>query len=744
VTLGSVPNSIGNAYNVGGAGLVSVVSNGQVTVGGSGAGGNWLTITNATMLAGGSPTIGSGSSNNVANVLANGTLVLVPGGATKLIVGDALATGNVLTVNGGVVSGSTVSVLIGNANGSSGNSLIVTNGGQLFSGNITVGNAGGAYSNSFIINGGVASNGALIVGGGGSFNSMTITNATLLSSTGTIGGSTGSASNTVTVLAGGTWNLLGNGLEIGKSSTGNTLVVNGGLVTNVNGQVAIGDSSTTGIGNSITISNGGQFYGGQIVLGANNSGDSNNSYNVGGFGAASFASNGLISLSSGGFSTLTVTNATLQSNGGNIGLGSVGNVVNVRAGGTWNLLGGNLFLNDLGTGNSGNVVVVNAGIVTNVGTVGLGLYQGNAGLTISNGGQLYAGNVTVGWGGANGGSTNFYNVGGFGTVSTVSNGAITVGAAGSSANTMTVTNATLVNSGNVTIGSGATNNVVTVASNATWNVLGNNLTVGTGQATGNVLTLNAGSIVTNVGTLNVAGNATGSGTLTLNAGAQLFVQTLLVTNNIAGGATNSFFNFNGGTLTTSNASGQVAFNFVAQTNGNFAINGNWNMLGGSASIAQSAAGSGGGATIGNGVNVLATGTGTAWTVAGALSFANNNSTVIVSNGAFAAILSTIQFSGATNSFIVTGPGSVVTNGLGFNLFQNGIANNLTIANGGKFVDNLYYVGNSASANSNTVLVTGTGSVWSNLTGGAQTACLIVGQQPDRQQWRLRVRRSAIG
>jgi len=103
----------------------------------------------------------------------------------------------------------------------------------------------------------------------------------------------------------------------------------------------------------------------------------------------------------------------------------------------------------------------------------------------------------------------------------------------------------------------------------------------------NLVSVAGGSLfVTNTTTLGgqlIVGQ-NGAGTLALSSGS-IFVNQLLVTNNTAT-ATNSFFNFNGGTLTTSNALGQIASKILLYKDNGLTINSGstWNMLGGSNQI----------------------------------------------------------------------------------------------------------------------------------------------------------------
>ena len=111
------------------------------------------------------------------------------------------------------------------------------------------------------------------------------------------------------------------------------------------------------------------------------SASSNNSYNVGGLGARSTVSNGLVSIGAGtigggSFNSLTVTNASLVSgkdsfgDGLTIGYYSTNNAVTVLAGSTWNLSGGAIALGFLG--GVSNALTINNGIVTNASVVVVG------------------------------------------------------------------------------------------------------------------------------------------------------------------------------------------------------------------------------------------------------------------------------------------------------------------------------------------------------------------------------------
>ncbi|MCG3146641.1 MAG: hypothetical protein PCFJNLEI_00075 [Verrucomicrobiae bacterium] len=186
--------------------------------------------------------------------------------------------------------------------------------------------------------------------------------------------------------------------------------------------------------------------------------------------------------------------------------------------------------------------------------------------------------------------------------------------------------------------------------------------------------------------------ATGLGTLTLNAGSTLAVDQLLVTNNVAGGVTNSHFNFNAGTLITSNAPTALAAQILVASNRSFTVGGQWVMLGGSNLVATTA----------SSLSSFAIGAG---------------GSIVVSNGAKLFNSTTGNASvGANGRILVDGPGSVFTNASNLNLTGNGAR--LDVLNSGQLVAKAVMLGSTA-ANTVTALVSGAGSVWSNYFANTQ-------------------------
>lgn len=156
----------------------------------------------------------------------------------------------------------------------------------------------------------------------------------------------------------------------------------------------------------------------------------------------------------------------------------------------------------------------------------------------------------------------------------------------------------------------------------------------------------------------------------------------------------------------------------------------------------------GGATVGNsfvatGDSVLVTGTGSVWS--------NNNrvfigasgsgNSLVISNGGYVLALIDGAFVGEnsgsnSNRVLVTDSGSVWDIRQNFMLGQNGDNSSLVISNGGMVaVGESSFIGSAASSSNNNVLVTGSGSVWSNAlsldvgaSGGANSVVISNGGQ----------------
>lgn len=344
-----------------------------------------LVITNATVIGNSSLRIGQPTSNNTATIAANGTLDL----NNALVVGDG-GCGNVLTVNGGTVtnlSGSAPAALdIGAATGANSNRVVLNSGSKVY------------------LSGGFVRLGAA----GGSYNSLVMSNATLSGVTNNyhrIGSGAGSTGNTVYMMANSLWNCGwgGSRLYVGNAGINNEMVVDASIVTNIGDKVIVGGadfSGTTTTGNRLILSNGASLYEGNqgiwlsYVLGC-----TNNMLQVGGLGAPSFCSDLGFGVQvgrsgvGGGFNTLIVTNATLQTVGNSVVGGNASNTAYVKAGGYWNLQGSAVTVGDAAASVnntlsvSGGGVLEAASLITSVGS--------GAGNVITNDGGVYQFNTAT-------------------------------------------------------------------------------------------------------------------------------------------------------------------------------------------------------------------------------------------------------------------------------------------------------------------------------------------------------------
>jgi T5SS/PEP-CTERM-associated repeat protein len=90
----------------------------------------------------------------------------------------------------------------------------------------------------------------------------------------------------------------------------------------------------------------------------------------------------------------------------------------------------------------------------------------------------------------------------------------------------------------------------------------------------------------------------------------------------------------------------------------------------------------------------------------------NASALLVSSGS--GIIGNSAIS-SNNTALVTGSGSIWSNSLTLTVGNTGSFNSLTIANGGHVFDHAGYIGYDPTASNNWVQVSGTGSVWSNVS-----------------------------
>jgi len=599
---------------------------------------------------------------------------------------------------------------------------------------LMIGNGAVATNNAFTVgsNGVLQVNGMVTVGtNSAAYNSMTVSNASIWSGGLTVGGSANS--NTLTLLSNAVWNLLGSSAAIGtKGTVGNQMVVNGGIVTNVSGTVSIGIaySPAASYGNSLTISNGAKWYGGSVAVGVwtTSNGDvaTNNSYNVGGFGAISIVSNSAInvgyvngtpsSLSIASYNRMTVTNATLLVGGAlNIGIGggnggqANNNSVWVLNGGTVNVLGGNA----INVGNSANQAPrFNSLVITNGGYVSGGLLSiagsgPSNSVQVLSGGQLVTVGASIGGGnfaqltgGGSGDPSSTWNVGSGNFLVSGSPSTLTIDGAGVASGAV-VTNVAQMQVG-YSSGGSAGNSVVLTNGARLFST--NTISVGfhngdsTGTSSNNTLTIigGAASSVLNAGGVGLQVGASG----TLNNG-----NTPTIINN-------QVLICTGGILTNV---GQVFVGYAAPpTYGNTAFNVSNNQItvtsgGRLSSIGNSYIGystGGGGSSTPNvsSNSVTITGANSLWNLGGAALYVGNSaraSATVASNSL------TVSSGGILTNAGLISVGSVSA---GIAKFNTLTVNNASVSSVGLVIGNV--------SSNNTVTVSGN-STW-NLGGGSIT------------------------
>ena len=282
----------------------------------------------------------------------------------------------------------------------------------------------------------------------------------------------------------------------------------------------------------------------------------------------------------------------------------------------------------------------------------------------------------------------------FGANNVVSTNVLTTLAAPQSAYALKLNGVNLNLNGNaLTIGDGTTAGLILNNASITNGGAAASLTFGTAEAL--VYSANTGTIGVEIsgssgltflggGTLVISNQNLWASPITINGGTVVLSPTadLTFTNNIAGP----------GSLTKAGSRTLILTNGYA-LGGNISINAGTLNLGGGTSV----------------VNTL--------------NFNNGNDTFVISNGAVVYPVNTMTIGGTgTNTLIVTGSGSALTNGN--SLALDGTGNQLVIGNSGVVAVAWVSIGGAKSNNS--VLVTGSGSVFSNFNYGSGNGLIIIG------------------
>ncbi len=647
--------------------------------------GNRLTINNGGRLLTGDTSIGgeSGATNNTVVVTGSGSLWCLTNGSGYLNIGEN-GSGNSLTISAGGQVMSTNSSIVSQI-GSSNNSVVVTGSGSAWynNSNLYVGNSGSGNSLTIANSGYVSSVKGAYIG----YNDVANNNSVLVTGT-----------NSTWELGKGTW-VSGSYFQVGGSGSSNNLTIaDGGKVKVETIDMVIGDAAGSR-GNSVIVTGtNSSWQGATSTIYVGNSGSSNrlnisNGGQVSDFytfiGFLASASNNSV-LVSGAGSTLTVSRQVI------VGSHGSGNSLMIENGATVTSWGGTI-ADQRGCNNS--VLVTGTGSVWNLNRLADGdLYAGSWGpsnsLTIAAGGQVL--NNRYGY-------IGYYDA-------QASNNLVLVTGSGSLWSSLS----------NIYVGYNGPQAQLIISSNGTvtapWMVVGNGST-----STGNSINIYGGNLyVTNgaaTATLEIARGA-------LNfSGGVIVVDQIIATNNNASAA-NSYFRFNYGTLTTRGGSRIVAPNgsnfFVGATTNQTAT---WNILGGTNTVTVSASY----ATILGGVAgltsiVSVTGAGTVWSNSGDLrvgAVSSGNQLIITNGGTVMSSMGFIGYGLGANSNSVLINNAVWRNTNGLGVGYGGSYNSLIVTNGGQVINSTTGgVGVLPGANYNTALISGSGSVWSNGGGFA--------------------------
>ncbi|MCX6898519.1 MAG: PEP-CTERM sorting domain-containing protein [Verrucomicrobia bacterium] len=685
--VGILSSAAFNSALISGSG--SAWSNGSGLVVGYFGSGNQLTINNGGQMASGDSSIGgdAGATNNTALVTGSGSRWMVTVESGSLNVGEAGSFNSLTIANSGQVA--SVSGQIGSQAGASNNSVLVTGAGSVWS-----------------------SSDRVTVGQGGAFNQLIITNGgTVLSSNGFIGFTSSASNNSALVSGAGSLWSNANNFSVGDAGPGARLTVsNNGTVT---APYMVAGSSTTSTGNYITVS-GGNLYAtntaatGTLEIRRGTLTLNSGTVTVNQLVATNFAS-----------SSINFNGGTLNSGGGSINNGSLFRVGNGLSGATLHLVGGNhsfangLFINT-------NAMLTGAGAITGAITVSgtiapgdsTGIITGSGDLTLLSGALLQmhlAG--TNAWLFDQINLAGALNFGGTLTVSLLDGFVPQVGdrfdlfdfsgttGAFSQTNLPDLSGSLfwdtslLYTSGEIFADSSSSAPVTNVINAVLVNYPGIYM-VGTNGAGNGLIITNAGVLVSSAG---VVGNSrissnnyawvTGAGSLWTNSG------------DLTVGATGSY-------------------NRLTIINTGIVMN-SMGFIGYDASASNNSA--------------LVSGNGSIWsnTNGFGVGYSGSFNSLVITNGGVVINATTggvgILPGANFNRVLISGSGSVWSNGSGFAMGLFGMGNQLTVNDGGRLVTSDASFGENAGANSNVVVVTDPNSIWRN-SGDMTIGFATVGNQ----------------
>jgi len=616
--------------------------------------------------------------------------------------------GNYANANTAVVNNATwinnADLYIGNIGNQ--NALIVTNGGRVRDVRGYVGYQG--TNNSALVSGTGSlwdNAGDLFIGLNGAYNWLTINNGGLVSNQFGFVGYYANANTAVVNNA--TW--INNAyLYIGNAGNQNALIVtNGGRVRDVRGYVG-----NQGTNNSALVSGTGSLW--------DNAGDLFIGLNGGAYNWLTINNGGIVSNANGwvgeyaNANTAVVNNATWINNG-NLYVGHVGdnNALIVTNAGIVKSVDG--FVGLIGTNNSALVTGLNS-LWNNSGNLLVGDIGSNNRLTISNRGVVSNQNGYVGYG-----AGSMFNTALVDNATWINNVDLTIGFS-ADYNALVVQNTGVVRSVNGYVGQFRDNNTALVTGpGSLWNNTGN-LFIGLNGGSSNSLTISAGGRVSDVGGIvgaNADNNralVTGSGSAWNNSG-DLFIGSNSAYNVLtisSGGVVSNVSGYVG--YTGNNNSALITDNGSVWNNSSSLFigrSGHFNTMtitnGGRVNSTYGYAG-----WAGNSNAVLVTGTGSVWFNTSNLEvgeYGNYNTMTVRNGGAVSNAQGRIGYYGIANGVLVTDAGSVWRNSGDLHIGQWGFYNTMTVSNGGVVRAANATIG--LDGNNNLAVVTGNNSLWEN-------------------------------
>ena len=424
-------------------------------------------------------------------------------------------------------------------------SLVISNGASLFAGTNTfsIGYTNNSSNNSVLVTGSnsaITNLGGLFVGRDGSSNSLVISGgATMTNRTGEIGSSVGSSNNRVEITGSGSAMNTSQDFYVGNRGSSNSLVIsNGGAMVNQALYIGVGTNASN---NSVLVTAGSRVTNtAETEVGRNGSG---NKLEISAGSEVFNRDTGAIGVrtSSSNNSVLVTDSGSIWSIGSNLTVGNLGssNRLEIRAGGTVAVLASSSIGHNSASFNNSLLVTGSNSALTTVDVFYVGNSGTNNSLVISDGGTVRNGQGVVGQN-----SSSFGNN-------------VLVTGAGS---TWTSTNGLLV-------GRGGDSNSLIISNGGRVFVSGTNSVIGRflGSTDNSVLVTGAGSTLSNSGALIVGQEGTGNSLMISSGGSVSASNVVVVTNNLITG---------NGTLTTTAGTTIDGGTFSPTGTNVLAVNGN--------------------------------------------------------------------------------------------------------------------------------------------------------------------------